>query len=151
VAHLARNQSVQLEGGRHLGRGLYLVSHVGDARPPALRSHGCSEAVVKKVLGARAHSQAWLPRVVGHGDDSDVLVMFHAGLQFSTGRLVCAAKIGRPAFSGGSITRLLRFLGSFYPAESTSRYPLNSFYSPSETTSTRPSTTLMAVWSSMES
>ena len=46
LTHLARNQSVQLEGGRHLGRGLYLVSHVGDARPPALRSHPCSEAVV---------------------------------------------------------------------------------------------------------
>jgi hypothetical protein len=68
--------------------------------------------------------------------------MFHAGLQFSTGRFVCAAKIGRPAFPGGSITR---FLGSFYLAGSTSRYPLNSFYSPSQTTCTRPSTTLMAV------
>jgi hypothetical protein len=75
--------------------------------------------------------------------------MFHAGLQFSTGRLVYVAKIGRLAFPGGSITRLLRFLGSFYPAESTSRYSLNSFYSPWEMTSTRPSITLMAVSSSM--
>jgi hypothetical protein len=75
------------------------------------------------VLRARAHPQAWVPRVVGHSDDSDVSVMFHAGLQFSTGRLVCAAKIGRLGFPGGSITRLLRFLSSFHPVESTSRCP----------------------------
>jgi hypothetical protein len=57
--------------------------------------------------------------------------MFHAGLQFFTVRIVCAAKIGRPAFPGGFITRLVRFLGSFHPVESTSRYPSNSFHSPS--------------------
>src|SRR5918994_7441624 len=136
LTHLARNQSVQLEGGRHLGRGLYLVSHVGDARPPALRSHRFSEAVVNKVLRACAHPQTRVPRVVGHGDDSDVSVMFHAGLQFSAGRLDCAAKIGRPAFPGRSITRLLRLLGSFHPAESTLRYPSNSFHSPSAVSGT---------------
>jgi hypothetical protein len=84
---------------------------------------------VKKVLRARTHPQAWVPRVVGHGDDSDVSVMFHAGLQFSTVRLVCATTIGRPVFPGGSIARLFRILGSFHPAESTSRYPSNSFHS----------------------
>jgi hypothetical protein len=86
---------------------------------------------VKKVLRTRAHPQAWVPRVVGHGDDSDVSVMFHAGLQFSTVRLICATTIGCPVFPGGSIARLFRFPGSFHPAESTSRYPSNSFHSPS--------------------
>jgi hypothetical protein len=56
--------------------------------------------------------------------------MFHARLQFYTVRLVCAAKVGRPAFPGGFIARFVRFLGSFHPVESTSRYLSNGFHSP---------------------
>jgi len=43
-----------------------------------------------------------VPRVVGHSDDSDVLVMFHVGLQFSTGQS-SYARPGLCAFQAASI------------------------------------------------
>ena len=90
VAHLARNQSVQLEGGRHLGCRLYLVSHVGDARPPTLRSHRFSEVVVKKVLRADASDTAapgaafWVSKRLEHYGENPV---DYPGLTRDAGRL----------------------------------------------------------------
>src|SRR5215208_5357396 len=77
-----------------------LVAHGSYVRLAPPRPQPFAEPVVQEVLRSRAHPQACVSRVVRHGDDADVLVIFHAGLQFSTERLVCTANIGRPAAPG---------------------------------------------------